>query len=124
MKYFLLNCLVFCTVIAQAAPEDRYTFASVQATKRFNDLTKEIRCVVCQSQAIADSNAPLANDLREKIAMLIKANKTDEEIKDYLSKRYGEFILLEPRFNKLTIFLWLFPAGGLIFIIWFIRHYF
>ncbi len=80
---------------------------------RFVALTKEIRCVVCQNQNLADSTAPIANDLRQKIYTMILEDKSDAEIKDYLVKRYGEFILLRPRFNLLTWFLWLFPILGI-----------
>jgi len=69
--------------------------------------------VVCQSQSIADSNAPLANDLREKIYRMMLEKKSDAEIKQYLVKRYGEFILLKPAFNKLTLILWIFPFLGI-----------
>lgn len=83
--------------------------------ERFLALTKEIRCVVCQNQSISDSNAPLAKDLREKVYVLVEEKKSNEEIKNYLVKRYGEFILLKPRFNKLTLLLWAFPFIGLAF---------
>lgn len=76
---------------------------------RYTRYTKEVRCVVCQNQNLADSTAPLANDLRQKIYTLILEKKSDAEIDDYLVKRYGEFILLRPRFSKLTALLWLFP---------------
>jgi cytochrome c-type biogenesis protein CcmH len=92
---------------------DAYPFQRVVDADRFQSLIKEIRCVVCQNQTIADSNAPLANDLREKVYHLVRDDKSNEDIKDYLVKRYGEFILLQPRFNKLTLLLWTFPFLGL-----------
>jgi cytochrome c-type biogenesis protein CcmH len=72
-------------------------------------LINETRCVVCQNQTIADSNAPLANDLRGKIYQMVLEKKSDAEIQTYLVDRYGEFILFRPRFNKSTILLWVFP---------------
>lgn len=86
---------------------------------RYTSLIKEIRCVVCQNQNIADSNAPLANDLRQKIYTMVEQQQSDNEIKNYLTARYGEFILLNPRFSKLTVILWLFPflAISIIFLI-------
>lgn len=84
-------------------------FANTQQDTRFQLLTHEIRCVVCQNQNIADSEAPLASDLRLKVRDLIGAGKTDEEIKNYLVARYGEFILFKPRLNETTWFLWFFP---------------
>lgn len=85
---------------------------------RLTQLTHEIRCVVCQNQSVADSDAPLARDLRQKIAELIAQQMTDEAIKDYLVKRYGEFILLKPRLSRATLLLWVFPFVGLGVIAW------
>jgi cytochrome c-type biogenesis protein CcmH len=90
-----------------------YPFPSDDETARFDSFIKEIRCVVCQNQSLADSNAPLANDLRQTIYEMMIHKKTDEEVKNYLVKRYGEFILLKPRMNKETWLLWLFPPVGL-----------
>lgn len=112
------------TTPAINAAASTYTFASPQAAERFSTLTNETRCVVCQFQNIADSNAPLAGSLRDKIYQLIQENKTDEEIKAYLVKRYGEVILLKPRFNPLTALLWGFPAISLLlFAFIFLRFY-
>jgi len=107
--YFMLICLVLCCNISYAIDETVHTFSSRNNALRFENLTKEIRCLVCQNQNIADSSAPLAIDLREKIYQQIIENKSDTEIKDYLVKRYGEFILLNPRLNKFTVVLWAFP---------------
>lgn len=95
------------------ASRDAYPFTRIAEAKRFYALIKEIRCVVCQNQTIADSNAPLANDLREKVYKMVIEKKSTADIKDYLVKRYGEFILLQPRLNKLTFLLWAFPFIGL-----------
>ena len=102
--------LLSATCLASA--EDTYPFSSPYAAQRFQTLTQEIRCVVCQNQNIADSNAPLASDLRTKIYRMVVNKKSDAEIKDYLVKRYGEFILLEPTFSKLSWLLWMFPLIG------------
>lgn len=80
---------------------------------RYRTFIQEIRCVVCQGQNIADSNAPLAADLRQKIYAMIMAHQSDEVIKTYLVKRYGEFILLRPRVTAKTWVLWAFPWMGL-----------
>lgn len=100
---------MLATSTIYAANEALYPFSSPADANRFETLTNEIRCVVCQNQNIADSNAPLANDLRAKIYGMVLEKKSDEEIKTYLVKRYGEFILLRPRLNKLTLLLWIFP---------------
>jgi cytochrome c biogenesis protein CcmG, thiol:disulfide interchange protein DsbE len=93
--------------------ENPYPFTNAEDALRFTKLTNETRCVVCQNQSIADSNAPLAKDLREKIHQFILEKKSNEEIENYLVNRYGEFILLRPRINKLTIALWAFPFAAI-----------
>lgn len=118
--YKLLIALLACLLHthAFAATEDTYTFRSQADSERFHALTDTIRCVVCQNQTIADSNAPLANDLREKVYRMVNEGKSDIEITQYLVKRYGEFILLKPRFHLSTLFLWLFPFLGLLVTTW------
>lgn len=113
-KLFLL--LLFFILPAYAFENASYSFNSADEATRFNNLTNTIRCVVCQNQSIADSNAPLAKDLRKKVYAMMLEKKSDQEIRDYLVKRYGDFILLKPRLSKLTIVLWAFPfiALGLI----------
>jgi cytochrome c-type biogenesis protein CcmH len=112
----VLFLLILLTPLAHASITDTYSFASPTDTARFQSLTREVRCVVCQNQSINDSNAPLAIDLREKIYRMVLAKQSNDEIKSWLVKRYGEFILLQPRLNKLTLALWLFPVMALSFI--------
>jgi cytochrome c-type biogenesis protein CcmH len=114
LRIFIL-CLFNIYPGAYAMEQTFYPFHSTTDATRFEYFIKEIRCVVCQNQSLADSNAPLANDLRKKIYEMMLNKKNNEEIKDYLVKRYGEFILLNPRVNKLTLLLWSFPFLGLIF---------
>lgn len=94
---------------AEQPNQDIYPFTSADKTHQFQALTKEIRCLVCQNQNIADSNAPLARDLRAKIYTLLQAGHSPEEIRAYLTGRYGDFILLKPRFNPITFALWIWP---------------
>jgi cytochrome c-type biogenesis protein CcmH len=101
-----------------------YTFSSVGEESRFNLLVGEVRCVVCQGQSIADSNAPLANDLRNKIYYMVLGKKSDEDIKNYLVKRYGEFILLRPRVHSSTLLLWFFPLIGVVVFVLLLRRFF
>ena len=75
----------------------------------YQSIVHEVRCLVCQNQSIAESNAELAKDLRIEIANQIKDGKTEQEIKNFLLNRYGDFVLYEPSFNKKTVFLWLSP---------------
>ncbi len=69
----------------------------------------ELRCLVCQNQTLADSNAELAQDLRLKIATMISDGSTDTDIKNYMVERYGEFVLYRPRLNSATTLLWVGP---------------
>lgn len=113
-----ISLLLFILVLSFSsmigADQDRYPFTHMTDIKRFDALTKSIRCVVCQNQSLAESNAPLANDLREKIYQMILENQTDQDIRAYLVKRYGDFILLQPPLNLITFGLWAFPLIAVI----------
>ena len=83
---------------------------------RARDLSRELRCMVCQNQSIDDSDAPLARDLRLLVRERIAGGDSDKQVIDFLVARYGEFVLLKPRFSPHTLLLWLLPplalAGG------------
>lgn len=113
MRCLCILIIIFTALNAYAQIEETYPFQSALASERFKTLTENIRCVVCQNQNIADSNAPLANDLRAKVYEMVLADKSDKQIEDYLVQRYGEFILLKPRLSPNTLLLWLFPLLGL-----------
>ncbi len=85
--------------------------------KRARAISGELRCLVCQNQSIDDSDAPLAGDLRRLVRERLTANDTDAQVLDYIVARYGEFVLLKPRFEISTLLLWLTPVlvllGGL-----------
>lgn len=83
--------------------------------KRMLALTMDLRCLVCQNEPISDSRAEFSNDIRREIRTQIKANKTDEEIIQFLVDRYGDFILYNPPVKATTVFLWFGPA--LLFVI-------
>jgi cytochrome c-type biogenesis protein CcmH len=80
------------------------------AAERAVDLAEKLRCLVCQNQSIADSNAELAVDLRRQIAEQIAAGRSDREILDFMTARYGDFVLYSPPFKASTLALWLGPA--------------
>ncbi|WP_156453375.1 cytochrome c-type biogenesis protein [Polycladidibacter hongkongensis] len=82
---------------------------------RARELSKEIRCVVCQNQSIDDSNAGLAKDLRLLVRERLQAGDSDEEVIDFLVDRYGQFVLLKPRFSSQTLLLWI--GGPLVLLI-------
>jgi cytochrome c-type biogenesis protein CcmH len=88
---------------------------------RARDLSRELRCMVCQNQSIDDSEAPLARDLRLLVRERIAAGDSDGQVIDFLVARYGEFVLLKPRLKPHTLLLWLLPplalAGGG-FVLW------
>jgi cytochrome c-type biogenesis protein CcmH len=80
---------------------------------RARALSQELRCMVCQNQSIDDSEAPLAKDLRVIVRERLTAGDSDNQVIDFLVARYGEFVLLKPRFNLHTLLLWLAPFGVL-----------
>jgi len=88
-------------------------------------LASELRCLVCQNQSIADSNAGLAVDLRRQIREQITAGRNDAEIVDYMVARYGDFVLYRPPFKATTLLLWLGPAllvaAGCVVLVWQLR---
>jgi cytochrome c-type biogenesis protein CcmH len=82
--------------------------------ERARDISAGLRCMVCQNQSIDDSNAPLARDLRILVRERLEEGDTDQEVRDYLVARYGDFILLKPRFAAYTLILWLAPVAVLL----------
>ena len=101
----ILLCLLPLAVVADA-PKD----GDPAAVKRAAALAAQLRCLVCQNQSIAESNAELAVDLRRQIDEQIKAGRSDREIVSYMTDRYGDFVLYRPPFNVQTLLLWLGPA--------------
>ncbi len=93
-------------VAAEAVPTETDPVRAARAVK----LSEKLRCLVCQNQSIADSNAELANDLRSQIREQIAAGRTDDEIVTYMVNRYGDFVLYQPPFKLTTIVLWAGPA--------------
>jgi cytochrome c-type biogenesis protein CcmH len=91
---------------ADATPTDLDPVAS----KRAVEISAQLRCLVCQNQTIAESNAELAVDLRRQVHEQIKAGRSDREIIDFMVDRYGAFVLYKPPFNAATVLLWLGPA--------------
>ena len=116
-KFWLLICLcVTGFALAQGSPD---------LDARMNRLTTELRCLVCQNQTLADSNAELAMDLKKQLREQLASGKTDQEAIDYLVQRYGEFVLYRPRLEPSTWLLWFGPflilLAGLIILILKIR---
>jgi cytochrome c-type biogenesis protein CcmH len=117
----LLTALFLFAALPAAAQhlEDRLSDPAQEARAR--ELSRELRCLVCQNQSIEDSNAPLARDLRRIVRERVVAGDSDTAVLDYLVQRYGEWVLLKPRFNAQTLLLWLGPVlllllgGGIVF---------
>ena len=84
-------------------------FNTQQEQDRFDQLTQELRCVVCQNQSLADSDAPLAHDLRREVHTMMQAGQSDQQIKQFLVERYGDFVLYRPPVQSNTALLWIAP---------------
>ncbi|MCT8950999.1 cytochrome c-type biogenesis protein CcmH [Pseudomonas lundensis] len=117
-----LTALVFgltLTGVAQAAI-DTYEFKNDAERDRFRELTKELRCPKCQNQDIADSNAPIAADLRREIFRMLGEGKDNQQIIDFMVDRYGEFVRYKPALTGKTAILWFGPlvllVGGFVVI--------
>ena len=123
MKRIVLAVLVLAALAfsqARAVLPDE-VMADPAKEARARDLSRELRCMVCQNQSIDDSEAPLARDIRLLVRERIAAGDSDAEVLDFLVARYGEFVLLKPRFERQTLALWLVPpfllVGGA-FVLW------
>ena len=115
----ILSCLFAIAVLAGSparAVQPDEIMSDPAKELRARDLSRELRCMVCQNQSIDDSEAPLARDLRLLVRERIAAGDSDAQVIDFLVARYGEFVLLKPRLNPQTWLLWLLPplalAGG------------
>ena len=111
-KFFIVLFLFTVSLSAFAQKTDvqePLLFANPQQQERFNKLTEELRCLVCQNQNLADSDAPLAHDLRREVHEMVLAGRTNEQIKEFLVTRYGDFVLYRPPVQKNTYLLWLAP---------------
>ena len=104
----LLSLSLAAPAFALVSPSERLPDPEQEARAR--EISKELRCLVCQNQSIDDSDAELAGDLRRIVRERIAAGDTDEEVLDFVVARYGEFVLMTPRFKPATWVLWLTPG--------------
>jgi cytochrome c-type biogenesis protein CcmH len=114
----LLICAAMAGAPAAYAVQPDEIMADPAMEARARELSRELRCMVCQNQSIDDSDAPLARDLRLLVRERIAGGDSDKQVVDFLVARYGEFVLLKPRFSLHTLLLWLLPplaltGGGL-----------
>ena len=119
MKHILAGAFAIAVMMgspAAYAVQPDEIMADPAKESRARDLSRELRCMVCQNQSIDDSEAPLARDLRLLVRERIAAGDSDAQVIDFLVARYGEFVLLKPRLERHTLLLWLLPplllAGG------------
>lgn len=118
MKRFWLVAIL-CWPMLLPAAQDIYQFDSAADERRFRDLLVQLRCPKCQNQAIADSDAPISQDMREQVAQMIRAGHSNDEIVDFFVQRYGDFVTYHPPLTPQTMILWLAPLlamglGGLL----------
>lgn len=115
MRWTELGVAIIILVSAaglRAAEESQY-FDNEQLRERYQDLTFQLRCPKCQNQNIADSDAPIAEDMRDKTYELLHMGYSDEAVVNYMVERYSEFVIYKPRVSLGTIWLWLIPVLGL-----------
>ncbi len=109
MKRWLIVALSVLFFSSAYATIESYKFDSVEQEQRFFDLTNELRCPKCQNQSIADSNAPIAKDLRREVHRLVSDGADNQTVIDFMLDRYGEFVLYKPKLEAKTLILWLGP---------------
>ena len=115
----LLALLLAPPALAQVSDPTPLQFTDAAEETRFHRLAAELRCVMCQNQSLADSDAQIANDLRREVLALMQQGRSDAEIKQFLVQRYGEFVLYRPEVSRATWVLWFGPlllllAGALV----------
>ena len=103
-------CLAFTASAQPAGDPSPLHYRDRAEEVRFHALTAELRCVQCQNQSLADSNAQIAHDLRREVLKLMHEGRSDAEIKQFLVERYGEFVLYRPQMEGSTLLLWLGPG--------------
>ncbi|TLX45882.1 cytochrome c-type biogenesis protein CcmH [Pseudoalteromonas phenolica] len=104
--------LLFLSILSFSAysAQDEYEFANAERAATFKALTQELRCPKCQNQNIADSDAIVAKDLRDKVLVLVNEGKSKQEVIDYMVDRYGYFVHYQPPVTSATIVLWVLPV--------------
>lgn len=131
MKHFLQSLLLgltlaFGTSIINAdtvADADILTFTTPEAEENYNKLVEELRCLVCQNQNLAGSDADLAKDLRSQVYDMVEAGQSRTDVIDYMVTRYGDFVLYRPAFKLKTLLLWLGPIVFLLLTLWLVMRW-
>ncbi|MDD4913557.1 MAG: cytochrome c-type biogenesis protein CcmH [Methylococcales bacterium] len=102
--------LIFWLSLPASAAVEYHSFSQPEQEQAYRTLIGELRCLVCQNQTIADSNADLAKDLRRQVYEMLQQGKSRQQIVDFMTERYGDFVLYKPAFNARTWLLWTGPA--------------
>jgi cytochrome c-type biogenesis protein CcmH len=114
LRSVLLLCACLGYSISARALDDLAQLSDPALQARYESLTKELRCLVCQNEAIADSNAFLARDLRQQVKDMLVAGKSDEDILNHMTDRYGDFVRYKPALKASTLLIWGAPFGFLL----------
>ncbi len=126
MMKFIPLAAVLLSIALSAHAAEPLVFDNPEQEARYNQLTLELRCMVCQNQNLADSDAPLAQDLRKEIYDMMTAGQSDDQIKTFLVERYGDFVLYRPAMKGNTLALWLTPlvllGGGAVLVFFTVRN--
>lgn len=113
LQSFVCVAITFFAVFSAEAVIDIHDFDSEAQRERYQYFIEVLRCPKCQNQNLAGSNSPIAEDLRNELYRLLKEGNSDQQVKDFMVARYGDFVLYEPAFNKNTYFLWVGPLAFL-----------
>jgi cytochrome c-type biogenesis protein CcmH len=105
----------FLSLIAATAFTQTRTSTDADLDARVKALSSELRCLVCQNQTVADSDAPVARDMRDQVRAQLASGKTESEVKQYMTDRFGDFVLYKPAFKSSTLLLWAGPFFALVF---------
>jgi cytochrome c-type biogenesis protein CcmH len=120
-KLFSIFLFVLYSISYAFSASEILTFDSDELRERYAQLTFQLRCPKCQNQNVADSNAPISLDIRQKTYEMLHQGFSDQEIIDFMVQRYTEFVIYKPQFSMVTIWLWIVPlsillVGGLILV--------
>ncbi|NOU44959.1 MAG: cytochrome c-type biogenesis protein CcmH [Methyloglobulus sp.] len=126
MKHGIAIVFLMLIMNSQSWAVDSYQLADPEQQKAYETLISQLRCLVCQNQTIADSNAELAGDLRRQVFEMLQQGKSKDDIVTFMTDRYGDFVLYNPPLKTKTALLWLGPVAFLItgftVVFWFIRR--
>lgn len=126
MRLTILLLAALLALPVQASTIEAYPFENTEQEEKYKNLIEELRCLVCQNQNLAASNAELAQDMRRKTYELVSAGRSEQEVVDYMVQRYGDFVMYRPPLRSSTMLLWIGPfvilIGGIVVLLRFVRR--